>query len=75
MTLLSTGLLELKQQYHLHEAPLTPYRIVKRELKQQRRWRLRKRHSKSEVALNFIVFIALILSRTIRQILAVFVWS
>ena len=43
MTLLSTGLLELKQQYHLHVAPLTPYRIVKRELKQQRRRRLRKK--------------------------------
>ena len=28
MTLLNTGLLELKQQYHLHVAPLTPYRIV-----------------------------------------------
>ena len=45
-----------------------------RELKQQRRRQLRKRHLKSEVAL-LQTFIALIPFRSTRQMLAIFLWT
>ena len=45
-----------------------------RDLKQQRRRRLRKRYLKSEFAL-LQTFIALIPFRSIRQMLAIFSWT